>query len=62
MSPAQGSPPGPQMLGLISLSASGSGDELSEQGWGTSEARLGHLDGTVRHPRMAGSKLGAGAR
>lgn len=47
VSPAQGSPPGPQMLGLISLSASGSGDELSEQGWGTSEARSGHLDGTV---------------
>ena len=41
VTPAQGSPPGPQMLGLISLSASGSGDDgLSEQGWGTSEARL----------------------
>lgn len=33
VTPAQGSPPGPQMLGLISLSASGSGgDRLSEQG------------------------------
>ena len=49
VTPAQGSPPGPQMLGLISLSASGSGDDgLSEQGWGTSEARLGIWTGLCK--------------
>lgn len=50
------------MLGLISLSASGSGDELSEQGWGTSEARLGHLGQGLSGIPYGGFKLGAGAR